>query len=83
MIRKEVENFYVNLYKEEQFVRPLLNGMEFTRISGMDNSLLEGKFSENEVWQVVSAMKRDKAPGPDGFTISFFKNVAILLKLIS
>lgn len=30
------------------------------------------RFSEDEVWNVVSGMKGDKASGPDDFSISFF-----------
>lgn len=78
MIRKELENFYINL--EEQVVRPLLDGMEFDRISGAENLLLEGKFIETEIWKVVDRMKWDKALGLDDFTIFFFQNCWDIVK---
>lgn len=72
-IRKEVEDYYGNLYREDQFVCPSLDGMIFDRISGVNKSMLERQFSEDEVWKVVSSMKGDKSLGSDGFSISFFQ----------
>lgn len=43
--------------------------MEFDRISGVENSWLEGRFSENEIWKMILDMKGDKALGSDGFTL--------------
>ena len=34
---------------------------------------LDADFSEEEVWAVIKEMPPDKAPGPDGFTGSFYK----------
>lgn len=48
-IRKEVEDYYSNLYREDQFVRLGLNGMIFDRISEVNKSMLERRFSEDEV----------------------------------
>lgn len=70
-IRKGIEEFYEKLYKEDQFVRPELEDMEFNRISSSDRSMIERRFSEKEVWNVLSGMRGGKAPGPDGFSISF------------
>jgi hypothetical protein len=33
---------------------------------------LERDFEEKEVWEVIKCMERDKALGPDGFTMVFF-----------
>lgn len=68
-----MEKFYVKLYKEGYSNRPLLNGMNFECIYGIKRSMLGRSFSEEEVWRVSSSMKWDKAPSPDGFTISFFQ----------
>lgn len=67
-----MEDFYDKLYKEEQYVRPRLEGIEFDRISSSDRLLIERQFSEEEIWNVLSGMKGDKAPMPNGFSISFF-----------
>jgi len=37
------------------------------------NFLLLREFTEQEIEEVVFTMASDKAPGPDGFTIEFFK----------
>lgn len=48
-IRNEVENFYMDLYKDDHCSRSLVDGMEFEHISSSNNSLLEGRFSEDEI----------------------------------
>lgn len=39
----------------------------------VDLSSIDGPFTEEEVWKVVSNMPPEKAPGPDGFTGLFYK----------
>ena len=34
---------------------------------------LENLFTVEEVWRTVNDMPSDKAPGPDGFTVLFYK----------
>jgi hypothetical protein len=41
---------------------------------------LERDFEEREVFEVVQAMNRDKAPGPDGFSMGFVKSCWEFLK---
>lgn len=43
-IKKEVKDYYGNLYMEDQFVRPALDGMIFDHISGVKKDMLEGSF---------------------------------------
>lgn len=71
-IRSEVESFHTALFKEEHLKRPLLEGLEFDRISNVEKIWLERKFSE-EVLFTIKSMKGDKSPGSNGFTISFFQ----------
>lgn len=79
-ICNEVEHYYVKLYKEQSFNRPLLNGMKFDKISNLKKSMLEIRFLEEEVWNMVSVMKRDKSLGSDGFSISFYKKCWDIMK---
>lgn len=37
-------------------------------------------FQEDEIWNVMKGMKGDKAPGIDGFTISFFQKCWYIIK---
>lgn len=48
-IRKEVEDYYGNRYRDDQFVRLDLDGMNFDCIAGTDRDLLKRQFSEEEV----------------------------------
>lgn len=76
-----MEKYYVNLFKEEFPSRPLLEGMNFDRISNQEKILLELPFSEEEVRKMIFNMKGDKTPGPNGFTISFFQNCWEIVKV--
>ena len=54
--------------------RPRLDNLEFDRLNEEEASSLEESFKENEVWEVIKGMDRDKASGPDGFTLAFFQD---------
>ena len=45
----------------------------FKTLAALDNETLEGHFSEEEVYKAISELGGDKAPGPDGFTLAFWK----------
>ena len=49
-----------------------MEGLEFDRIGDMERVWLERKFERGEILQVVSDLESDKAPGPDGFTMTFY-----------
>ena len=71
-IKAQIIEFYTNLYSEDVGRRPLLDGLYFSLISSDEAGWLERPFEEEENFQVVSKMNGDKAPGPDGFPMSFF-----------
>lgn len=73
LIRNEVESYYFNLFKDDSARRPILEGLEFDRISDQEKIWIKKPFSELEVHSTIMRMKGDKSPGPDGFTISFFQ----------
>jgi hypothetical protein len=68
-----ITNFYSHLFEEEEGDRPLLDGLDFSMISGEDVVWLERPFDEEEVAGVVAGFNGDKAPGPDGFSMGFFQ----------
>ena len=41
----------------------------------LDLTELETPFSEQEVWKTINLLPSDKAPGPDGFGVTFYKKV--------
>ncbi|KAE8687812.1 Beta-adaptin-like protein A [Hibiscus syriacus] len=52
----------------------------FAKISVVQRDRLEEIFTEQEVWEAISSSASDKAPGPDGFTMGFFKKYWPMLK---
>ena len=48
--------------------------LEFDRIGDMERVWLEWKFEREEILQVISDLKGNKAPGPDGFTMAFYQH---------
>ena len=75
-----ISHFYRQLYAETVAHRPLLDGVEFSCILEEDAHWLDRPFDEEEVFGVISDFKGDKAPGPDGFSMAFFKACWCFLK---
>jgi hypothetical protein len=71
-IGEHVVNYCESLFTEPLSWRPRLDKLEFDRLNGEEVSSLEGSFEEREVRKVIRGMERDKAPGPDDFTMTFF-----------
>ena len=44
------------------------------------NDILAAPFSEKEVFEAISQMKNNKAPGPDGFPAEFYKKCWHIIK---
>ena len=40
-----------------------------------ENEILTAPFSKKEVFEAISQMKNNEAPGPDGFLAEFYKKV--------
>jgi hypothetical protein len=73
-IQDHISHFYKQLYMEDGYRRPFLDGIQFSTISGEDVKWLERPFDEDEVGKVVQGFNGDKAPGLDGFSLAFFQN---------
>ena len=73
VISNHIVNFYDSLFTESLSWRPQLDNLEFDMLSDTETSSLEDPFEEKEVWEVIKGMDRDKAPGPDGFSMAFFQ----------
>ena len=71
-IKAQIIEFYKTLYTEDAGRRPLLDDLHFSSISYDEACWLERPFEEEEIFQAVSNMNGNKAPGPDGFPMSFF-----------
>jgi hypothetical protein len=73
-INSHIVNFYESLFSEPSSWRPRMDNLEFEVLSGEEAASLEDPFEEREVREVILGMDRDKAPGPDGFTLAFFQD---------
>lgn len=45
-----------------------------------ENEILSAPFTEKEVFEAVTQMKQNKAPGPDGFPAEFYKKCWHIIK---
>jgi hypothetical protein len=50
-------------------------------VSKEDNASLMKPFTEEEINNVIWSMEPDKAPGPDGFSINFYRNCWEIIKI--
>ena len=51
-----------------------MEGLKFDRVGDLERVWLELKFEREEILQVISDLKGNKAPGPDGFTMAFYQH---------
>jgi hypothetical protein len=75
-----IVNYYDSLFTEPLSWRPQLDNLEFNMLSTTEAASLEEPFDEKEVWEVIKGMDRDKAPGPDGFSMAFFQECWNVIK---
>jgi hypothetical protein len=73
-IKSHIVNFYEALFSEPSSWRPRVDNLEFEALSVDEAASLEVPFEEREVREVIFGMDRDKAPGPDGFSLAFFQD---------
>ena len=73
-------SYYQNLYRETEQWRPEIKVQGAESITQEENVWLQRQFEEEEVLNCIKACTSDKAPGPDGFPMSFFQNFLEILK---
>ncbi|RVW36308.1 Transposon TX1 uncharacterized 149 kDa protein [Vitis vinifera] len=71
-MKKCVVGAFQKLYSEEGGWRPSVEGLSFMRLASSEAEGLEIPFLEEEVFAALSDLGKDKAPGPDGFTMAFW-----------
>jgi hypothetical protein len=57
-----------------------MDNLVFDNLDAGEASSLELPFEERKVLEVVKDLNRDKAPGPDGFTLAFFQDCWDVIK---
>ena len=71
-IKGGVVGAFKNLLTDPGDWHPSMEGLDFNRIDVEDATRLEEAFTEVEVFSALSDLNGDKAPGPDGFSLSFW-----------
>jgi hypothetical protein len=77
-IKDIIYKFYKQLFGSQTRSTVSLSGGGGWRLQGRktqaDNEELTKPFTEEEVKKVVFEMRENSAPGPDGFSVSFYKS---------
>ncbi|KAE8673743.1 Gamma-tubulin complex component 2 [Hibiscus syriacus] len=80
-IKAIVKEYFFKIYNERTTLEIDDLNLDFPRIFLEQKQFLEQEFSEEEVWEVVKSCGSNKAPGPDGFNLGFFKRFWQVLKV--
>ncbi|GMP26625.1 hypothetical protein CsSME_00002996 [Camellia sinensis var. sinensis] len=67
-------DFYSKLFSKDEIVRPRINGLEWRPIDQESATWLERPFEEIDIRDAIFEWERDKAPGPDGFSMAVFQD---------
>ena len=74
-ILREVEMFYSSLYSQKEVrdvdISTIID--EAPKLNETDIDLLESEITIQEIASALKNMNNNKSPGPDGFTVEFFK----------
>lgn len=76
-INLEFKKYYETLYKTEQSteteIKDFLNKLAIPKLTVTDRNLLDEAISEEEVHRAIKSLQNNRAPGPDGYPIEYFK----------
>lgn len=67
-----IVSHFSSSFKEKKGRRPKIKNLIHQSISPTTNEFLEIDFSEEEVKKAIDDLGQDRAPGPDGFPMSFY-----------
>ncbi|RVW38032.1 LINE-1 retrotransposable element ORF2 protein [Vitis vinifera] len=79
-IKEEILRYFEKLYTSPSGESWRVEGLDWSPISGESAFRLESPFTEEEIFKAIFQMDRDKAPGPDGFTIAVFQDCWEVIK---
>ncbi|RVX05721.1 Transposon TX1 uncharacterized 149 kDa protein [Vitis vinifera] len=79
-ISEEIVNFFGNLYSKPVGESWRVEGIDWVPISGESGVWLDRPFTEEEVRMAVFQLNKEKAPGPDGFTIAVYQECWDVIK---
>ncbi|RVX10571.1 putative ribonuclease H protein [Vitis vinifera] len=79
-IKEEILRYFEKFYTSPSGESWRVEGLDWSPISGESAFRLESPFTEEEIFKAIFQMDRDKAPGPDGFTIAVFQDCWKVIK---
>ena len=79
-IKEEILRYFEKLYASPSEESWRVKGLNWSPISGESAPRLESPFTEKEISKATFQLDMDKAPGPDGFTITVFQDCWDVIK---
>ena len=79
-IIKEILLYFEKLYASPTGESWSVEGLDWSPISEESALRLDSPFTEEEISKAIFQLDRDKAPGPDGFTIAVFQDCWDVIK---
>ena len=71
-IKEEVSRIFQGLLADPGDWKPGRDGLNFERLEEVEVEGLEKPFSKDEVFEALAGCCREKAPGPEGFSMAFW-----------
>lgn len=72
-IKSVLLEYYSKMYTENEPGRLIFELTGYPTVTNEENDLLQRPFTEVDVLQTIQQCDGDKAPGPNGYTLQFFK----------
>ncbi|KAE8656311.1 putative naringenin-chalcone synthase [Hibiscus syriacus] len=79
-IKAAVRDYFFKIYNERSTLEIDDIKLNFNKITLDQSQLLQREFSEDEIWETLKSCDSNKAPGPDGLNLGFFKRLWPILK---
>lgn len=80
-IKRAVFLHFQNFFKRGRKACAVLKCPNMHRLSHTLRDMLEAPFTKQEIWDTIRSCDGNRAPGPNGFNLTFFKEFCNLVKL--
>ncbi|XP_026459803.1 uncharacterized protein LOC113360510 [Papaver somniferum] len=72
-IKKEIHDFYSDLFTDNSPITPSFDNLDFKAIDQVQKAWLEREMEEEKVLKAIKLCGKNKSPGPDGYNLEFYK----------
>ncbi|XP_057428588.1 uncharacterized protein LOC130722016 [Lotus japonicus] len=79
-VKEAIMNHFKSFFSHVASERPSIQCYSLKKVTAGQNRFLEAEFTTEEVFEAIQNFDANKAPGPDGFTMAFFKQFWSLIK---